>query len=172
MFWARIYGMMDRGNFEALERFRNEVQSAIEFRALDPAMPVIAAVRANDLTKTRRLCPPTLGRGFKTDLCMLALGRLGDRDDAFELAWTIYPDRIGRTPAEEDQLWLESGRYFDSDILMGPAAAPLRSDPRYLELARRLGVLAYWRSGRLPDFCRVRPPEQVCQALVPHTRTS
>ena len=162
----RVYGMLDRGDFEALGRFRNEVHADSQARALDAGMPVIAALKANDVAETRRLCPPTLGPGFKTDLCMLALGRIGDLDDAFTLAFRIYPDRIGRTRAEEDQLWLESGRYFDSDILMGPAAAPLRRDPRYLALARGLGVLAYWRSGRLPDFCRSSQPEPVCKAFV------
>lgn len=167
IFWDRVYGMMDRGDFEGLDRFNKELQSADQVRALSPALPVIAAVEAKDSRKTRRLCPPTLDPGFRTDLCMLALGQIGDMDDAFALAFRIYPNRIGRTPAKEDELWLESGRFFDSDILMGSAAAPLRGDPRYLELVRRLGVLAYWRSGRMPDFCRLPRPETVCRNLSP-----
>ena len=172
IFWDRVYGMLDRGNFDALARFRDEVQAPSELRALEPALPLIAALKRNDPARVRRLCPATQGPGFMADLCMLALGQIGDRDDAFTLAWRIYPNRIGRTPAEEDRLWLESGRYFDSDILMGAAARPLRSDPRYVELARRLGALAYWRSGRLPDFCRFGRPEALCQALVGSARTS
>ncbi|MFL6736987.1 MAG: hypothetical protein ACJ8F4_08020, partial [Sphingomonas sp.] len=144
-----------------------ELSSANRVRALDPVLPVIAALKTNDVAGVRKLCPPTAVPSFKTDVCMLALARVGDKDDAFTLAWRIYPNRIGRTVAEEDKLWLESGRFFDSDILMGPAAAPLRDDPRYLELARRLGILAYWRSGRLPDFCRLPKPEAVCRSLAP-----
>lgn len=166
IFWDRVYGMMDRGDFDALDGFDKELQSPEQVRALSPALPVIAAVKAKNGPEVRRFCPPTLGPGFRTDLCMLALGQIGDEDDALTLAFRIYPNRIGRTPAEEDQLWLESGRYFDSDILVGPAAAPLRRDPHYLELARRLGVLAYWRSGRLPDFCRSSQPEPICKGLI------
>lgn len=161
----RVYGMMDRGDFEGLEQFGKELQSADQVRALSPALPVIAAIKAKDAAEIRHLCPPTLSPGFRTDLCMLALGQIGDNDDAFAVAWRIYPNRIGRTPAEEDKLWLEGGSYFDSDILMGSAAAPLRRDPRFLELARRLGVLAYWRIGRLPDFCQPPQPEPICAQL-------
>lgn len=165
IFWDRVYGMLAHGDFARLEEFQKELSSANRVRALEPAMPVIAAIKTNDVAAVRRQCPPTELPGLKADLCMLSLARIGDKDDAFTLAWRIYPNRIGRTPAEEDKLWLESGRFFDSDILMGPAAAPLREDPRYIELARRLGVLAYWRSGRLPDFCRGARPEPICRGL-------
>lgn len=165
IFWDRVYGMLDRGDFAHLEEFQKELSSANQVRALQAALPVIDAIKANDAATVRRQCPPTELPGFKADVCMLGLARIGDKDDAFALAWRIYPNRIGRTPAEEEQLWLESGQYFDSDILMGPAAAPLREDPRYIELARRLGVLAYWRSGRLPDFCSGAHPEAICRAL-------
>ena len=165
IFWDRVYGMLDRGDFASLVDFQKELSSTNRVRALKPAMPVMAAMKANDAAAVRRQCPPTELPGFKADVCMLSLARMGDRDDAFTLAWRIYPNRIGRTPAEEDKLWLESGRFFDSDILVGPAAAPLREDPRYIELARRLGLLAYWRSGRLPDFCRGAHPESICREL-------
>jgi len=161
----RVYGMMDRGDFEGLEQFGKELQSADQVRALARALPVLTAIKTKDAVEIRRLCPSALSPGFKTDLCMLALGQIGDNDDAFALAWRIYPNRIGRTPAEEDKLWLESGPYSDSDILMGSAAAPLRRDPRFLELARRLGVLAYWLSGRVPDFCQPPRPEPICTQL-------
>jgi tetratricopeptide (TPR) repeat protein len=165
IFWDRVYGMLDRGDFARLENFQKELSSANQIRALQAAMPVIAAIKANDAPGVQRQCPPTEAPGLKADVCMLSLARMGDKDGAFTLAWRIYPNRIGRTPAEEDKLWLENGRFSDSDILMGPAAAPLREDPRYIQLARRLGVLAYWRSGRLPDFCQGAHPEAICRAL-------
>jgi len=165
IFWGRVYGILDSGDFALLQELQKELSSSNRVRALQPALPVIAALKANDVAGLKKLCPATAPPGFKTDLCMLSLARMGDKDDAFTLAWRIYPNRIGRTTAEEDQLWLNSGRFFDSDILMGPAAAPLREDPRYIELARRLGVLTYWRSGRLPDFCRGAHPEAICGAL-------
>jgi tetratricopeptide (TPR) repeat protein len=172
IFWDRVYGILDSGDFALLEEFQKELSSANRLRALEPAMPVIAALKANDVAGVRRLCPPTAAPGFKTDVCMLSLARIGDKDNAFTLAWRIYPNRIGRTLAEEDKLWLEGGRFFDSDILMGPAAAPLREDRRYLELARRLGALAYWRSGRLPDFCAQPRPEGICRSFTSSAGTA
>ena len=38
--------------------------------------------------------------------------------------------------------------------LFAPAAAPMRRDPRFLPLMKKLGLLDYWRSsGHWPDFC-------------------
>jgi hypothetical protein len=41
----------------------------------------------------------------------------------------------------------------------------MRQDPRFLDLARRIGLLAYWQSGRAPDFCNKRR-EPICATLV------
>ena len=167
IFWDRVYGILDRGDFAHLEDFQKELSSENRIQALKPTMRLITAINDSDAAAVRRECPSTELPGLKADVCMLALARIDDEDDAFTLAWRIYPNRIGQTVAEEDKLWLESGRFSDSDILMGPAAARLREDPRYLELVRRLGVLAYWRSGRLPDFCRTPHPEVVCRSIEP-----
>jgi DNA-binding winged helix-turn-helix (wHTH) protein/TolB-like protein len=164
IFSGRIYGAMDRGDFETLARSEKEIAKTRLAPLLAPGLPVIAAVRRKDVAKARELCPVAQAPSFKRDLCMLALARLGDLDDAFAIAFRTYPNRVGRTPAEEDRLWLNTSRFGETDILMGPAAAPLRRDPRYLELAQHLGLLAYWRSGRLPDFCR-NLPEPICAQL-------
>ena len=164
MFWDRMYGILDRGDFDALAAFGKfappEVAADVE-----AARPVFEAVKAKNLGELRRACPVAQDPSFKRDLCMLALSRFGDNDDAIDIGLRTYADRIGRTPAEEEQLWLDSPRYNDSDILMGTGAASLRRDPRYVEIARRIGALAYWRSGRLPDFCRPPNQEPVCVHL-------
>ncbi|MEO6436107.1 MAG: winged helix-turn-helix domain-containing protein [Tepidisphaeraceae bacterium] len=165
IFSGRVYGTMDRGDFEALARIIKDIEKTKLAPSFQPGLPVIAAIRANDVRKARKLCPVDQAGSFKRDLCMLAFARLGDNDNAFATAARIYPNRIGRTPAEEDKLWLESPRYGETDILMGPAAAALRRDPRYLDLARRLGLLAYWQSGRLPDFCQPPQREPICSRL-------
>src|SRR5438270_1067516 len=156
IFSGRIYGAMDRGDFETLARSEKDIAKTPLAPLLAPGLPVIAAIQAKDLAQARKLCPIDQPGSFKRDLCMLALARLGDNDDAFAIAFRTYPNRVGRTPAEEDKLWLDTSPYGETDILMGAAAAPLRRDPRFLELASRLGLLAYWRSGRLTDFCN--PP--------------
>jgi TolB-like protein len=163
-----LYGTMDRGDFEALARSIREMQKTKLASVSAPGLPVVAAVQANDVARARELCPVDQPGSFKRDLCMLALARLGDIDDAFAIALRTYPNRVGRTPAEEDKLWLDTSRFGETDILMGPAAALLRRDPRFLEIARRVGLLVYWRSGRLPDFCNPPQPEPICRSLVKH----
>lgn len=160
----RFYGMLGRGDFAGLLAFIKTTPAEMA-AAVDPVHPVLGAVSANDLTQVRQLCPLDQPTSVKRDVCMLALAHLGDVHDAVSTALGTYADRLGRTPAEEERIWLYSPRYSDTDILMGPAAAPMRQDPRYLELARRIGALDYWRSGRLPDFCRQPRPEPVCSKL-------
>jgi TolB-like protein len=167
IFSGRIYGAMDRGDFETLARSEKDVANTPLAPVLQPGLPVVAAVQAKDLAKARELCPIDQPASFKRDVCMLALARLGDIDEAFEIASRTYPNRVGRSQTEEDKLWLDTSRFGETDILMGPAGAPLRRHPRFLELARGLGLLAYWRSGRLPDFCRGTQPEPICSQLRP-----
>lgn len=164
IFWDRMYGILDRADFDAMADFAKHAPADLASDA-GAAQPVFAAVKAHDLAKARAACPVDQVPSFKRDVCMLALARLGDVKMAMDTALATYPARIGRTPAEEEQLWLDSPRYGDTDILMGSGAAPLRTDPRYVDLARRLGALAYWRSGRLPDFCSGPRPEPVCAQL-------
>ena len=85
-------------------------------------------------------------------------------DSAFALAERFYPNRKGATPAAEDRLWLDDPDRSSTSYLASSAAAPLRRDPRFLPLADRLGLLDYWRTGRLPDFCRDRP-EPICARI-------
>lgn len=41
-----------------------------------------------------------------------------------------------------------------SSVLFDPSTAPLRRDPRYWRLVRRLGLIDYWKArGVWPDFC-------------------
>jgi hypothetical protein len=95
---------------------------------------------------------------------MLALARSGDVDAAFALADRLYPSRRGLTPADEERIWLDNPGLMPLAFLTSAVAAPLRRDPRYLALAQRVGLLEYWRSGRLPDFCRGKP-EPICSKL-------
>jgi hypothetical protein len=97
---------------------------------------------------------------------MLLLSSLGDQDDAYAIADEIYPRRVGRTPSETEQIWLDHQNGAGPlEFITSPAAAPMRRDPRYLQLAQRVGLLDYWRNGRAPDFCRKRP-EPICSQLL------
>ena len=160
---------MDRGDFKALAQFRNELGSDyIEpdlKTALDPIPSVSRAAQDGDVATTRRVCPLVQPPSFKRDLCLLAFTHVGDLDDAFSMASQIFPDRIGKSSPDQDRIWLDDPYPTDTDILTESAAAPLRRDPRFLALVRRLGMVAYWMSGRLPDFCRPPHPEAMCRTL-------
>lgn len=68
---------------------------------------------------------------------MILLASLGDRDAAMKAADAYQPG----VPSELPYLFL-------------PPAAPLRADPRFMKVAERLGLVAYWRkTGHWPDFC-------------------
>ena len=42
-----------------------------------------------------------------------------------------------------------------TDVLFRPTFAEVHADPRFMQVADRLGLVAYWRtSGRWPDFCK------------------
>jgi hypothetical protein len=96
---------------------------------------------------------------------MTVLARLGDADGAFAIADKLYPNRIGRTAADEDRIWFDRPFVNGTEYLTGPGAAALRRDPRFLPLAERTGLLRYWRSGRFPDFCNSPRPEPICARL-------
>jgi TolB-like protein/DNA-binding winged helix-turn-helix (wHTH) protein len=66
-----------------------------------------------------------------------ALSVLGFTDDAFAVAQRITPSAEG-----------------DSAFLFYTLTAPLRRDPRFMQLAARIRLVDYWRSsGHWPDFC-------------------
>jgi hypothetical protein len=155
--WERASGMAERGDFDALQHFREHLGGR------DKPSPVLLAINRKSLPAVRTAC--SAAKEFDAVMCMLALARLGDFDAAFALTHQIYPSRRGRTPAEEERIWLDSPAPMPLLFLTGPAAASLRRDPRYLALAERVGLVEYWRSGRLPDFCRQAQPEPICSRL-------
>ena len=98
---------------------------------------------------------------------MTALSMIGDQDNAYGLADKIYPRRVGRTPSETEQIWLDRPDQGPPlQLLASPPAAPMRRDPRFYSLAQRTGLVDYWRSGRAPDFCKPPHSEPVCKQLL------
>lgn len=68
-----------------------------------------------------------------------ALGTFGRADEAFE---------ISRNAVSLDSM------EASTDTLFRPHMRSIWADPRFIDLAHRLGLLAYWRkSGAWPDFC-------------------
>lgn len=72
----------------------------------------------------------------------------GNIDTAFELADRHFSSSDGEVAV--DQPSTGASRFF----LFLISTANMRRDPRFLELADRLGLRAYWQeTGRWPDFC-------------------
>lgn len=76
------------------------------------------------------------------------LSALGDIDGAFALARTAFVEQAN-----------------DGSALFTPQAARMRADPRFMDLARDMGLTRYWRlSGRWPDFCADEDLPYECRA--------
>ena len=156
----RMAGMTERGDFAAAGRFGKQV-------GLPQALPagLDAAIAAKDARAARMSCPLEADPSMASIYCMLGLATVGDIDGAFAFADRLYPRLHGSSASEDDRLWLQSPGKPPFGILASPAAQSMRRDRRFLALAERTGLLAYWRSGRFPDFCRGPAPEQICASL-------
>jgi DNA-binding winged helix-turn-helix (wHTH) protein/TolB-like protein/Flp pilus assembly protein TadD len=70
------------------------------------------------------------------------LARIGEVEAAYSLADQAFfapGDRLSRP---------------DTAALLRPGTAALRRDKRFVALAERLGLVAYWKGHTAPDFCR------------------
>ena len=158
--WGRLMGLIERGDFASLEQY-----ARAEGTRLDGVRELTEALRTKDSAKARRNCSGPDRDDPIEQLCLVVLAALGDLDAAFDRARLIYPRMKGRDRAEEERLWLDRPNGHPTSILAAPSAAAFRRDKRYLELVERVGLLDYWRAGRLPDFCR-NAPEPVCARML------
>jgi hypothetical protein len=164
-FRNRMYGLLEHGDFDAIQRLEQEVGASSVLPGYHNSVALVAALKSKSIAALRQACPPI--DAYLLNLrCMIAFASLGDEDGAYAIADKFYPRRVGRTPGETERIWLDDPEGAGPvAFVTSPAAAPMRRDARYLELAERTGLLAYWRSGRPPDFCRKRP-EPICAQLL------
>jgi tetratricopeptide (TPR) repeat protein len=162
LFRNRLFGLIDRGDFAAILRLEQDLGKDTLPTGYEGSGPLVAALKAKSVPAMRRACPDSRSLIIR---CMVALAMVGDLDGAYRLADEAYATRLGRTPAETERIWLNDPTYLPAEFITSPAAAPMRRDPRYLRLVERIGLLAYWRSGRRPDFCR-KDPEPICAQLL------
>lgn len=160
----RIDGMAQRGDLNAVARFAQEMP--VERVPVDPKLAALLAeaVGSARSDKVRALCSTRTERGPMRMLCLVALAQVGEIDGAFDLASGIFPPRIADSRVEEERIWLDDPSGPPTAYLASPALAPMRRDRRFVAVAERVGLLRYWRIGRLPDFCRGNP-EPICGEL-------
>jgi DNA-binding winged helix-turn-helix (wHTH) protein len=165
-FWRRAEGLLQRGDFNALDKFEREVGKNNFPRDYNPVAAVNKALNARSPSALAAACPRT-SQGIQAIQCMIASSAMGNLNDAFLFAATLYPRLHGRTPLESDAIWLDQPFQQDTFYLTSPATIAMRRDPRFLPLVDRVGLLDYWRSGRLPDFC-TQAHEAVCSRIAGH----
>ena len=153
---ARMAGIAERGDFKRLRNFADATGDQKNPSA------VLFAIGGKSVRTVRAACSAT--NGFEANVCILALSRFGDLDAAFALADRLYPPRRGHSPVNDEQIWLNRPDSNDVAFLTSKAASSLRSDPRFMALAGRVGLVEYWKSGRLPDFC-VKAHEPLCARI-------
>ena len=164
-FQNRLIGLTYRADFAGIHRLEEEVGA----KSLPPdyrqSGAIATALQSRSKPALRRACAGAEDISLNAR-CMIAFAAIGDCDGAYEIADSLYRRRVGRSPAETERIWLDSpNSRGPASLVLSPAAAPMRRDPRFLDLARRIGLLAYWKPGRAPDFCKTRQ-EQICANLV------
>ncbi|HET7709435.1 MAG TPA: winged helix-turn-helix domain-containing protein [Sphingomicrobium sp.] len=157
LFWNRWAGKLVAGDYAGMERLEGELPA----RQRTPA-ELFAGIRRGDPALVGQSCAKVQAQ--RPHLCMVGLAAAGDFDGAYAIADTIFPRLRGRTAAEEEAMWIRNAGGAPLAFLSGSSGASLRTDPRFLLVAERVGLLGYWRSGRLPDFCKVTA-EPVCARL-------
>jgi hypothetical protein len=105
------------------------------FRTLIAARPDPTPARVDAATAAFAPRSPN-DRSARNDV-LLALGNFGRVDQVYKLL--------------EDSSFQP---YVDTEALFRPAFAAVRADPRFMQVAARLGLVGYWtKSGYWPDFC-------------------
>lgn len=141
----------------------------LEDGAARPPMPepalrllklVVSAHTAGDAAlgeQAARACSDAAARGPAQALGALnGLGLLGRVDEAFSVAGAYY-HRAGAGPVplrhtNEDPSINDQHRRV-TQMLFTPAGAAMRSDPRFLPMCERMGLVVYWeQTGLAPDF--------------------
>ena len=164
-FLNRLFGLIERADFNGIRRFEQEIEPKDLPDGYTRSDALVAALKTKSVAALRRTCPQT--DAYLLSLrCMIAFAILGEQDSAYAIADKLYPRRVGRTPAATERIWLDDPAGAGQlEFVTSSGAAPMRRDARYLQLAERTGLLAYWRSGRAPDFCR-KQSEPICAQLL------
>ena len=134
---------------------------AYQFRYGDPraALPLLSAVNASSdaaLVPYRKLIAARLDPSpGKIDEAIAALKTAGANNPATDNRVLQALGNFGRV--EETYKLLEDPEFqpfVGTGILFRPDFAKVRADPRFMQVAARLGLVRYWRqTGYWPDFC-------------------
>jgi hypothetical protein len=103
---------------------------------------------ADRLKAANEILEASSGPDAYNDISVILLDRLGNADAALGLI-----DGVASTSTSRAR----SGLAFISD--------GTRARPGFEKLARRLGLVSYWRETRPPDFCEQEDAPALCDGL-------
>ena len=129
---------------------------------------------------------PRIARSSDADMDpfrKLLAARLDPSDSNVDSAIASLEARTSKDPAERNEILMALGNFgrvdqayqllgdrefqpsVDRGILFRPDFARVRADPRFMEVAARLGLARYWRqTGFWPDFCTSERLPYDCKA--------
>lgn len=160
---SRPLGYLLAGDLDNLVRAVEELAPYDNDFNLPLLKQINDARKRGDQKRLQTVCEPTDIDWMEGMACITALSRIDDRDRAFAIADKWMPTVSTGSAAGDEQVYLAEPNVRYRIVTAYPLMAWLRSDPRYLVLAERTGLLAYWRAGHLPDFCRGPRPDPVCK---------
>jgi DNA-binding winged helix-turn-helix (wHTH) protein len=126
---------------------------------LRAAMAALASRRPADVARAVERLLAEVSRGPSASVnAFLILNGLGEIDRAFDVA-DAYLLEAGRLMAgvrwRPGQVSVADQRRRKTNMLFNPVSAPMRADPRFAELTRRIGLADYWaKAGVTPDFLK------------------
>jgi len=165
LYWDRLNAYAMTGDLDSAGQALAQMPpSMLEAQRVQIAS-MLSAYRSKDGDRVRNLCLSPDADFLVQSYCLTTLPLLNQRDAAMKIADRLFFRTIGATERETEAMWLAAPVSWPQPIMSAPATAWLRADPRFLNIARRTGATLYWRSDRLPDFCR-KEAEPVCTNLI------
>lgn len=156
VFALRIEGILDRGSIEDAAAFVATMPADVNVIDRSAVASIANDVATRQTQRVRSQCLLSPIEDGLSYFCLVALARGNDIDGAFMMADRLYPTLIADDPKDEDRLFIGRSANLGLGALSAPALAPLRRDPRFIKIAKRVGLMRYWRHNHLPDFCAAR----------------
>ncbi|HEY2480749.1 MAG TPA: TIR domain-containing protein [Caulobacteraceae bacterium] len=104
--------------------------------------------------------PATTAAYAKDVLADLAAGRSDVNKASRDLVG------VGATEAAFGVVTQSPANTLDTEVLFRPGAEGMRRDPRFMPLAAKLGLVAFWkRTNHWPDFCGTKDRPYDCRAV-------
>lgn len=155
-----IYAFTDRApaalalleNFES-RPVRLTVPSVESWRA---GLAAVASRSRTDIARAIEVCAASgrLAPGLAANAIMF-FSHLGELDAAYSVAAALFEGRgdlVQQSPRGSIRDIYSTSNWGRTQFLFIPATAPFRADPRFPDLCRRMGHVAYWQKrGIWPD---------------------